>query len=62
LTIVPNPYLRVNNVLELTFDQEDGTCYCGRYWIREWKLPLGEPFFMTVTANRIQKFHDGIPD
>jgi hypothetical protein len=61
IVIVPNPYLGVYNVLDLTFDQEDGTCYCGRYWIRGWELPLGADF-MTVTLNRIQKFHDGLPD
>lgn len=62
IVITPNPYLGINNVLQLTFDQEDGTCYCGKYWIREWDLPLGPPFFQTVTINRVQKFHDGMPE
>jgi hypothetical protein len=61
ITIVPNPYLGVYNVLDLTFDQEDGTCYCGRYWIRSWELPLAAGF-MTVNINRVQKFHAGFPD
>jgi hypothetical protein len=61
ITIVPNPYLGIYNVLDLTFDQEDGTCYCGRYWIRSWEIPLGAAF-MTANINRVQKFHDGLPD
>lgn len=60
--IAPNPWLGIGNVVDMVFDTQDGTCYCGRYWVREWELPLAEPFWMKVTLNRVQKFHDGLPE
>lgn len=62
LEIAPTPYLGIGNVADLEFDMEDGTCYCGRYWVREWELPLAAPFWMKVTLNRVQKFHAGFPE
>jgi hypothetical protein len=62
LEVAPMPWIGIGNVVDLTFDMADGTCYCGRYWVREWSLPLGPPFWMKLDINRIQKFHDGFPE
>lgn len=62
LEVSPQPWIGIGNVIDLTFDMADGTCYCGRYWVRSWELPLGDPFWMKMEINRIQKFHDGIPE
>lgn len=62
LEIAPNPDIGIGNVIDLEFDMQDGTCYCGRYWVREWELPLASPFWMKLSVNRVQKFHDGLPE